>query len=141
MGLTGMALRTVVILCLVLLCITLTLSNKHKNSKVRKHHHRSNKGSDYEMKSTRSESKHGVGSKHGKKGNKGEKKEHHKEKGKKNTAEEMTILGMMIWICSLVGLLMTTWICSLVWRPNKEKPCKNVNLLLLNYTRNLPPKK
>merc|ERR1712098_780372 len=57
-------------------------SSKHGNSKVRKHHHRSNKGSDYETKSTKSESKHGVGSKHGKKDKNGEKKEHHKEKGK-----------------------------------------------------------
>merc|ERR1712215_482709 len=62
MGLRRMALRTVVILCLVLLSITLTFSNKQKNSKVRRHHGRPHLlGNDNEIESTEGESKHGVG--------------------------------------------------------------------------------
>merc|ERR1712126_68661 len=126
--LTRMALKTWVILCLVLLSITLTLSSSHEenNSIVRKS--RPRKGSDYEIESAKQKPRHGVGSKHGKKDTK-----------------EMTILGMMIWICSLVWMLMITkiGICSLVWkpmiiilmivcfqvwRPNDENLIKNVNL-------------
>merc|ERR1712133_359560 len=74
MGLTRMALKTWVILCLVLLSITLTLSRSHEENKsiVRKSHQR--KGNDYEIESARKKPRHGVGSKHGKKGRNGQKK-------------------------------------------------------------------
>merc|ERR1712133_189288 len=74
--LTRMALKTWVILCLVLLSITLTLSSSHEenNSIVRKS--RPRKGSDYEIESAKQKPRHGVGSKHGKKGRNGHKKGH-----------------------------------------------------------------
>merc|ERR1712126_340806 len=74
--LTRMALKTWVILCLVLLSITLTLSSSHEenNSIVRKS--RPRKGSDYEIESAKQKPRHGVGSKHGKKGRNGQKKGH-----------------------------------------------------------------
>merc|ERR1712002_235061 len=70
---TRMALRTVVILCLVLISITLTLSSNRVNRKETVE-------DDYDLESSREKSKHGGGSKHDNRSKRGRKKLRLKQK-------------------------------------------------------------
>merc|ERR1712133_91184 len=70
---TRMALRTVVILCLVLISITLTLSSNRVNRKETVE-------DDYDLESSRENSKHGGGRKYDNKSKRGRKKLRHKQK-------------------------------------------------------------
>merc|ERR1712133_35949 len=99
MGFKRMALRTVVILCLVLISITLTLSSNRVNRKETVE-------DDYDLESSREKSKHGRGSKDDNKS----------KRGGKNYVESKKAMTMK-WICSLIYPMEMTmkWICSLIY--------------------------
>merc|ERR1712243_460389 len=95
---TRMALRTVVILCLVLISITLTLSSNRVNRKETVE-------DDYDLESSREKYKRGGGSKHDNKSKRGGKKLRRKQKSNDYEMDISLIYPMemtMKWICSLI---------------------------------------